>query len=106
MGGSQGHREGQERRAHRRMPKENESPKSLAWKMRRAEFPEFLQPARLNTWNLKGNRLDWDRTLRAQPCSWREGRHTAQGWRARGLRSEKHLQNTVVKLFTLLRVLS
>ena len=36
-----------QRRSHRVMLKENVFPKLLAWKMRGAEFNEFLQPAEL-----------------------------------------------------------
>ena len=47
---------------HRRMHKENISPKPLAWKMRRAEFHKFLQPAGLEDRSFKVSELGWDTT--------------------------------------------
>lgn len=47
-----------DRRAHRRMHKENISPKPLAGKTRVAEFHEFLQPEGIKAWNFQ-TQLAW-----------------------------------------------
>lgn len=61
-GGSHDHGEGMERErvVHRRMHK-NISPNPLVWKMRRAEFHKFLQPAGLED-RIKVSELGWDTT--------------------------------------------
>jgi len=58
--------------AHR----ENQSPQQLAWKARRAKYPEFLQLTGLKPGILMVSRLGWDRAPRALCCSWRECRQT------------------------------
>lgn len=53
-GGISAHREGKEIEDHRRMHKENISPGLLAWKMKMAEFFEFLQQVGLKACSFKG----------------------------------------------------
>lgn len=72
------------KRTHRGMHK-NTSPKPLAGKRRRADFPKFLQSAELEDRSFKGQQ------------AWREGRQTNLG---QTVTSEECPRHTVGKLFT------
>ena len=64
------------RLAHKGAHRENECSQQLAWKVKGAEFHEFLQPVHLKAWSFKGHYV-WHREHQGQwGFYYKEGKQT------------------------------
>ena len=85
------------------MHKENISPKPLAWKMRRAEFHEFLQPMGLKAWSFEGQQASLGQSLEGTALLLERRQVNNLGHTACQQQSEERLGHKIGRSFALLR---